>query len=50
MVWGQSGKTVKLLPLRMGFKCVVCQMKRDILLYLMIDIIRMILIWASYDL
>ena len=50
MVWGQSRKTVILLPLRMGFKRVICQMKGDIFLYLMIeDIIRMILIWARYE-
>ena len=51
MVWGQSRKTAILLPLRMGFKRVICQMKGDIFLYLMIeDIKRMILIWARFEL
>ena len=51
MVWGQSRKTVIFLPLRMAFKRVICQMKGDIFLYPMIDdIIRMILIWARYEL
>ena len=50
VVWGRSWKTVILLPLRMGFKRVKCQMKGDIRLYPMIeDIIRMILIWARYE-
>ena len=51
MVWGQSRKTAVFLPLRVGFKRVICQMKGDIFVYPMIeDIIRMILIWARYEL
>ena len=51
VVWGQSWKIVILLPLSMGFKRVICQMKGNIFLYPMIeDIIIMILIWARYEL
>ena len=51
MVWGQSGKTVIPLLLRMGFKRVICQMKGSIFLDLMIEgMIRMILFWARYEL
>ena len=51
MVWGRSRKTVTLLPLKMGFERVTCQKKGDISLHPMIEnIIRMILIWARYEL
>ena len=50
VVWGRSRKTVILLPLIIGFKRVICQMKGDIFLYPMIEnIIRMISIGERYE-
>ena len=51
VVWSRSRKIVILLPLSMGFKSVIYQMKGNIFLYPMIeDMIIMILIWARYKL
>ena len=52
VVLGRSRKIIILLPLSMGFKRVICQMKGNIFLYQMIRdmIIIMLLIWARYEL